>query len=60
MRSRALDDVTHRYGKVVALDAVTLALPAGCMVGLIGPDGVGKSSLLGIIAGARQIQSGKV
>jgi ribosome-dependent ATPase len=55
-----LDDVTHRYGKVAALDAVTLALPARCMVGLIGPDGVGKSSLLGIIAGARKIQSGRV
>ena len=52
--------VTHRYGKVTALDGVTLALPAGRMVGLIGPDGVGKSSLLAIIAGARQIQSGKV
>jgi ribosome-dependent ATPase len=55
-----LDDVTHRYGRAAALDAVTLALPAGCMVGLIGPDGVGKSSLLGIIAGARKIQSGRV
>jgi ribosome-dependent ATPase len=55
-----LDGVTHRYGRVSALDAATLALPTGCMVGLIGPDGVGKSSLLGIIAGARQIQSGKV
>jgi len=55
-----LDGVTHRYGKVIALDAVTLTLPAGCMVGLIGPDGVGKSSLLAIIAGVRQIQSGKV
>ena len=32
--------------------------PAGCMVGLIGPDGVGKSSLLSLVAGARQIQSG--
>ena len=55
-----LDGVTHRYGNVIALDAVTLTLPAGCMVGLIGPDGVGKSSLLAIIAGVRQIQSGKV
>jgi len=54
-----LEDVTHRYGKVAALDAVTLALPAGQIVGLIGPDGVGKSSLLAILAGARQIQSGK-
>ena len=55
-----LDDVTHLCGRVAALDAVTLALPAGCMAGLIGPDGVGKSSLLGIIAGARKIQSGRV
>jgi ribosome-dependent ATPase len=55
-----LEDVTHRYGKVAALDAVTLALPTERTVGLIGPDGVGKSSLLAIIAGARRIQSGKV
>jgi ribosome-dependent ATPase len=54
-----LDKVTHRYGNRAALDAVTLTLPAGCMVGLIGPDGVGKSSLLAIVAGARQIQTGK-
>ena len=55
-----LAEVTHRYGKSVALDGVTIALPAGCLVGLIGPDGVGKSTLLAIIAGARQIQSGEV
>ena len=53
-----LDGVTHRYGKVTALNAVTLTLPAGRIVGLIGPDGVGKSSLLAIIAGARRIQLG--
>jgi len=55
-----LDDVTQRYGRTVALDTVSVALPAGCMVGLIGPDGVGKSTLLSIVAGARQIQSGRV
>jgi ribosome-dependent ATPase len=55
-----LHDVTQRYAGVVALDAVTIDLPGGCMVGLIGPDGVGKSSLLSMVAGARQIQSGKV
>ena len=55
-----LDQVTQRYRHAVALDAVTLPLPAGRLVGLIGPDGVGKSSLLSIVAGARQIQSGKV
>jgi len=55
-----LDGVTHRYGPAVALDAVSVGIPAGRMVGLIGPDGVGKSSLLAIVAGARRIQSGAV
>jgi ribosome-dependent ATPase len=55
-----LDNVTHRYGATYALNAVTLEIPSGCMVGLIGPDGVGKSSLLGLIAGARRIQTGRV
>lgn len=52
--------VSHDYGKVRALDEVTLDIPAGCRVGLIGPDGVGKSSLLALISGARQIQAGAV
>ena len=55
-----LAGVTQRYGHVTALDDVSLELPAGCMVGLIGPDGVGKSTLLSILAGARRIQSGHV
>jgi ribosome-dependent ATPase len=55
-----LDGVTLRYAKVIAVDAVTLALPTGRMVGFIGPDGAGKSSLLSLIAGARQIQAGTV
>ena len=52
--------LTLRYGKVTALDNVTLEIPEGRMVGLIGPDGVGKSSLLSLLAGARVIQQGKV
>ncbi len=56
----SLRDVSLRYGKVQALDNVSLDFPAGCMIGLIGPDGVGKSSLLSLIAGARTIQKGKV
>jgi ribosome-dependent ATPase len=52
--------LTHRYKKTVALDDVTLAIPAGCMAGLIGPDGVGKSTLLALIAGVRRIQAGAV
>jgi len=52
--------LTLRYGKVTALDDVTLDIPSGRMVGLIGPDGVGKSSLLSLLAGARVIQGGTV
>lgn len=52
--------LTLRYGKVTALNDVTLDVPAGMMVGLIGPDGVGKSSLLSLLAGARVIQEGRV
>ncbi len=55
-----LSGVVLRYGKTVALDGIDLAIPAGCMVGLIGPDGVGKSSLLALVAGARAVQSGRV
>jgi len=52
--------LSHRFGKTVALDDVTLALPAARMVGLIGPDGVGKSTLMGLVAGAKRLQEGSV
>ncbi|MBR1131528.1 ribosome-associated ATPase/putative transporter RbbA [Bradyrhizobium iriomotense] len=55
-----LEGVGLSYGKTRALNAVTLDLPSGCMIGLIGPDGVGKSSLLALIAGARAIQEGRI
>ena len=46
------------YGRTRALDGVSLDIPAGRVVGLIGPDGVGKSSLLSLVAGAREMQEG--
>ncbi|MWV10545.1 ribosome-associated ATPase/putative transporter RbbA [Pseudomonas sp. R-28-1W-6] len=55
-----LTEVSLRYGKTCALDTLSLEIPAQCMVGLIGPDGVGKSSLLALLAGARQMQSGQI
>jgi len=55
-----LAGVGLRYGKTLALDAVDLEVPVGRMVGLIGPDGVGKSSLLALISGARAVQQGQV
>lgn len=47
-----------RYGKTDALREVNLDIPAGKITGLIGPDGAGKSSLLGLIAGAKRMQQG--
>ena len=55
-----LSDVALRYGNVQALVGITLDIPSGCMVGLIGPDGVGKSSLMALVAGARVIQQGRI
>ena len=52
--------VSHHYGKAVALDDISLDIPAQRMIGLIGPDGVGKSTLLALIAGVRKIQTGEV
>ena len=55
-----VEAVSHRYGATIALDDVTIEVPARKMVGVIGPDGVGKSTLLALISGVRTIQSGKV
>ena len=55
-----LQQASLRYGKTAALDGVDLELPAGVMVGVIGPDGVGKSSLFALVSGARAIQHGRI
>ena len=55
-----IENVSLKYGKTEALKNVSLSLPAGCMIGLIGPDGVGKSSLLALLSGAKVVQQGKL
>lgn len=55
-----LSHVSLNYGKVEALKDLSLDIPAGQMIGLIGPDGVGKSSLLSLVSGSRVIQEGDV
>src|SRR3954454_6836805 len=56
----AVRGVSHAYGATRAIDGLDVEIPAGCMVGLIGPDGVGKSTLMGLIAGSKRIQTGEV
>ncbi len=55
-----IKDVCHFYRKQMALDHISMAIPTGLQTGLIGPDGVGKSTLLSLITGARKIQNGSI
>ena len=52
--------VSKRFGDFVALDDVTLTIPAGRLTALLGPSGGGKSTLLRIIAGLESADSGRV
>ena len=45
-----LDGLTRRYGERVALEGVTLAIPAGATLVVFGPNGAGKSTLLRVLA----------
>ncbi|SPO69405.1 ribosome-associated ATPase/putative transporter RbbA [Pseudomonas sp. JV241A] len=54
------EGINHRYGGLSALQDIAFSLPAGTRCGLIGPDGAGKSSLLGLIAGVKKLQSGEL
>jgi ribosome-dependent ATPase len=53
-------EVSLRFNSVLALNAVSIDIPAGRLVGLIGPDGVGKSTMLDLLAGARALQVGRL
>lgn len=45
----SINHLTKRYGRLTALDRVTFSVPEGCMLGLIGPDGAGKTTLYQIL-----------
>lgn len=55
-----LNRVSLRYGDTLALDNLNLEIPANRIVGLIGLDGVGKSSLMSLLTGARKLQTGNI
>ena len=55
-----LETVSHRYGSTMAVDDVSLSVIAGTTTAVVGPDGVGKSTLLALIAGVRRLQAGRL
>ncbi|CCG18948.1 ABC transporter family protein [Taylorella asinigenitalis 14/45] len=58
--SVSIRSLVHNYGNTKALRGIDLDLPSNCTIGLIGPDGVGKSTLLSLIVGVKKIQNGSV
>jgi len=54
------NSLTVRYKSTTAIHNLALSIPAGLTVGVIGPDGVGKSALLSLIAGERVMQKGQL
>ncbi len=53
-------ELSLSYGSTVGIDRLTLALPPRKLIGLIGPDGVGKSTLLSLVTGAHAMQKGEL
>ncbi|MDP9228397.1 MAG: TOBE-like domain-containing protein [Actinomycetota bacterium] len=54
------ENVTKRFGDFVALDDVSITVPDGGLMALLGPSGSGKSTLLRVIAGLEQPDEGRV
>jgi len=55
-----IENVTKRFGGLVALNEVSVNVEEGEIVGVIGPNGAGKSTLLNVIAGVHHPNSGNV
>jgi len=60
MTSLQLEDIQKSYGKVKALDSISIKLEGGKTIALIGVNGAGKTTLLRIIAGLEKPDKGKV
>ena len=55
-----VDNISKRFGDVVALDGVSLRVQEGAFVGLLGPNGAGKTTLIGALAGLVRFAGGGV
>jgi ATPase subunit of ABC transporter with duplicated ATPase domains len=53
-------DISHSHGAAVVLDRVSVTVSSGDRIGLVGPNGVGKSTLLRLLAGVEPVQSGRI
>src|SRR5215470_15443760 len=60
MAKLEIDDITMRFGDVVAVDRVSLTVAEGETVVLLGPSGCGKTTLLRLIAGFNRPKSGAI
>lgn len=58
--SIVLSNISKNFGKFAALNKINLEIPEGELVALLGPSGCGKTTLLRIIAGLEQADSGRV
>ncbi len=55
-----VENVSKRFGGVVANDSITLSVPKGRIIGLIGPNGSGKTTLFNSIVGYHPIDNGSI
>jgi len=53
-------DLTKRYGKVVALDNLSIQIPRGKIIGLLGPNGSGKTTTINCILSLLEFQEGHI
>lgn len=55
-----IKNLSFSYSEIMALENIDVTIPANSMTALVGPDGVGKSTLLSLLAGVRKIQTGTI
>jgi branched-chain amino acid transport system ATP-binding protein len=55
-----IEDLSKRFGGVVASDAIALAVPQGELHAIIGPNGAGKTTLIGQLAGEIAPDAGRI